>query len=730
MVPLTRAASGEVETAEGEGRGLLKRLRGTKKPPPSRAPNFRRELAKAERADASLRAVSFSSLVDFAALSAVHKGEAIRKLAHAAAEGALDEVRLDNVGLDIACAESLVTLLKVPRLRVLSVLDNRLNEAAVQRLARCLRAHPNIRELAIGDQHNTPLSTYAVAELLDAMETTPTLVRLRLGTVHDDALRRRYLRLETAHVEGQRKLLRSGRVSASASTPADECDQRAQRLREQLEQLESLKLRRDAGEPLTAEEMELLLSKEAERLLREEITQLREEATAKAGATPPPKPPPKPVETVWTVEARRIGASEEAAFGKPADEEAVEDVEEGVRPGGGRGGRTGGAKRPYKDPATHYILTGSPEWRSATKVERRAVIEAFATNTHFTNVCMSDSMIDDDLARSWATVLACPTCVIESLTLESNPIGSAGIEALASALPSNPSLRELRLRNLLGRVSKEAEETFARALESHALLTKLPFDLKSYKARDMMAKFLERNELRRWEAKGWSSSTKERMSQREATWKPAVSPATKLPRIDAQRRGGKHVALAAQLWDGWFGRGGKYEEAESDGRDGGTEGDRSAAAVLFDPVELPAVPAELLTASSVHDGHSTSGLLPFLGLGDLTKSIQQKANELMGRRADNGRIDGSPAAAPGVGEGEKKKKVNLPVNPIADEVAHAALEHDENVHLQVAKLEERKSLHDREEAEQHEAHHKLAYVLEHTGELLAAPGHSDADVIA
>ena len=66
--------------------------------------------------------------------------------------------------------------------------------------------------------------------------------------------------------------------------------------------------------------------------------------------------------------------------------------------------------------------------------------------------------------RTCTQVLASPTCVIQSLTLESNPISSAGIEALASALPSNSSLKELKMRNLLARVSKEVTLTLTLTL--------------------------------------------------------------------------------------------------------------------------------------------------------------------------------------------------------------------------------------------------------------------------
>merc|ERR1719240_1243908 len=112
-------------------------------------------------------------------------------------------------------------------------------------------------------------------------------------------------------------------------------------------------------------------------------------------------------------------------------------------------------------------------------------------------------MIDDDLARAWASVLACPTCIIESLTLESNPISSSGIEAIASAIPSNRSLKELKLRNLHGRTSKEAEEALAASLEHATQIMKLSIDLKVQHTKDLVRRYLSRNEQIRRDERGW-----------------------------------------------------------------------------------------------------------------------------------------------------------------------------------------------------------------------------------
>ena len=54
--------------------------------------------------------------------------------------------------------------------------------------------------------------------------------------------------------------------------------------------------------------------------------------------------------------------------------------------------------------------------------------------------------INEDLAAAWASVLSSESCVVQSLSLESNPFSSKGISAIAAALPSNQSLREVTNR--------------------------------------------------------------------------------------------------------------------------------------------------------------------------------------------------------------------------------------------------------------------------------------------
>ena len=318
----------------------------------------------------------------------------IDALAIAVREGALVDVRLDALELDLTCAPSLAALLEAPSLRVLSIARNRLGEMQLQLIAKALcvallrsepehpkrtaraherkwcttcalctcslsyrlpraarrrHGHPCLTELSVGDQSETWLPPYAIGAMLDAMETVPTLVKLRLGMVKDDVLRRRYLQLETQHVGNMRRLAHEAKVARDAQLRAEEGEEEAKSpgvlqwlgglLRPQLEAaaaaMEDIRSKAAEAEPLSAE--------------------------------PAPAKPPKPM--MWSTEAEGIACNAETLrFGKPKND----------------------GKLPWRDPATHYVLTGCPEWRSATKAERLAVIRAFATNERFTTVAMND----------------------------------------------------------------------------------------------------------------------------------------------------------------------------------------------------------------------------------------------------------------------------------------------------------------------------------------------------
>ncbi len=89
------------------------------------------------------------------------------------------------------------------------------------------------------------------------------------------------------------------------------------------------------------------------------------------------------------------------------------------------------------------------------------VVAAFATNTRLTTIEMVNALPasaeSDGLAQLWAQVLG-SNSTITALNLEGNQVGSAGIEALAAALRTNRSLRELKLANQRTTHTQAAED--------------------------------------------------------------------------------------------------------------------------------------------------------------------------------------------------------------------------------------------------------------------------------
>ena len=88
----------------------------------------------------------------------------------------------------------------------------------------------------------------------------------------------------------------------------------------------------------------------------------------------------------WLDEAAKIAANQQC-LGR-------DDVANGTEEGKGDG--------------TSFSITGhnAALWARATVPERRAVIEAFASNTVLTNVAMVNAHINDELGATWGSVMS------------------------------------------------------------------------------------------------------------------------------------------------------------------------------------------------------------------------------------------------------------------------------------------------------------------------------------
>ena len=338
----------------------------------------------------------------------------------------------------------------------------------------------------------------------------------------------------------------------------------------------------------------------------------------------------------------------------------------------------------------------------------------------------------------------------QAQTLEHPPLDLVTLtltQAIASAIPSNRSLTELKLRNLHGRTSKEAEEALAASLEHCPQLMKLSIDLKTQHTKDLVRRYLARNEQTRREERGWNSNARQADKFGgglwAADWKPPVasSSSTKLPPKVRDSGLGKHVAIARAKWDGFL-----TGEASASASD-------VASSVLFEPSSLPEVelPTEkngILAGGGGGGAGSDKGKAgrpskPFVSLGEIQKAAKGlsskgglSSNRAAGRtKLDSGRpnqaskggsgkggssgkggvasalsVDIASAAArreesmsSAVAAIEKKRaainKNNLAKsNPIADAVVEAAKERGEDILEAVAELQERKAAQEKRDS--------------------------------
>ena len=108
---------------------------------------------------------------------------------------AVQAVWLPGLELTDAHAPALAALLREHRtLQALCLERNGLTEQGLLQIAAAASGHPSLNELRVEEQKR-PLSGAAAAKLLDAMEATPTLAKLGLGALKDDALAMRWTEL-------------------------------------------------------------------------------------------------------------------------------------------------------------------------------------------------------------------------------------------------------------------------------------------------------------------------------------------------------------------------------------------------------------------------------------------------------------------------------------------------------------------------------------------------------
>eukprot|EP00457_Paulinella_chromatophora_P000557 gb/GEZN01000557.1/.p1 GENE.gb/GEZN01000557.1/~~gb/GEZN01000557.1/.p1 ORF type:complete len:1330 (+),score=318.63 gb/GEZN01000557.1/:115-4104(+) len=153
-----------------------------------------------------------------------------------------------------------------------------------------------------------------------------------------------------------------------------------------------------------------------------------------------------------------------------------------------------------KDGSTHTLtevnLNNTSVFRTCGKEtlidKYKELCGAVATNQEMKKLELTNAEVDDDFCQQLAAALQNHASLTE-VNLNSNPISSRGVRALAGALRTNTSLRVLKLHNLSRDVDHDTEQTLLRVLEANTTLTKLVFSFKQRRENELKEKYLDRN---------------------------------------------------------------------------------------------------------------------------------------------------------------------------------------------------------------------------------------------
>ena len=331
-------------------------------------------------------------------------------------------------------------------------------------------------DLSVANQRSH-LSTLAISRLLDAMEACPEMIKLGLGTLRDDGIRKRHQQITMANTEAKR--IRRSSLRRSAAGGEDDATGLAPNtpwspMSHSSSSAASSNPSSEPGSP----NRPLRVKSNASSALLERMSSIEGSVAAAIDEM-------NTVAVDWAHEARCIAQSE--AHPEPALVGARELPNAAAAAGGGGGSGGGGA--------AYYSLSGSMAWLKATDDERRGVIEALATNTTIATLNLANCNISDGLGAAFGDVLRANS-TLTCLNLETNALSSAAIESIARSLQDGGGarLRELKLANQRVTCSQRSEEALAEALWACTTLVKLSFNsYRSTRARDLVSRGLARN---------------------------------------------------------------------------------------------------------------------------------------------------------------------------------------------------------------------------------------------
>ena len=373
----------------------------------------------AQAESGALTLLDLSANRRFAVLDAAARSRLIDRIASAASSsGTLRTVLLNDLQLDNSNAPAVASLLRsssTGSLRAVALERNLLSEEGLLLLSEALRGSA-LSEVSLANQR-AAISTAAVLQLLDAMEATPSLVKLGLGALRDDGVRKRHEQVTMANTEAAR---RRRRQAAAAGEGGQEVARASELLRASSSSSSLDLLQRAHGTGTGARGGggggAGGGSGSGEAAVRMEGVCAAIEPPARPPAARPPPPGKRQLsqdllsraaciegtvskavrrqsaESIafdWAAEAQRIRTSTPPEYGRPEAEEAAEAA-------GGSAGGGAAAQAAQAASAAHadslYVLTGSSHWQTATVRERREVVLAFGSNRSLREVrgvCMA-----------------------------------------------------------------------------------------------------------------------------------------------------------------------------------------------------------------------------------------------------------------------------------------------------------------------------------------------------
>lgn len=123
-------------------------------------------------------------------------------------------------------------------------------------------------------------------------------------------------------------------------------------------------------------------------------------------------------------------------------------------------------------------MVGNERFLTLTADEKIKAAEAFAKNTHVTELILNSCGIDDSFAKALGNSFMSNN-KLQKVHLEGNDISGEGIKALFAGLGKNKSIKELRLHKQSKLMATVDEEVLPDLLEGNTTVTKLGLNLRS-----------------------------------------------------------------------------------------------------------------------------------------------------------------------------------------------------------------------------------------------------------